>query len=277
MSSLSAACPSASSASVSYTTCVRLSPMYRNGSNRAGRCINCDRSQRCFGRSRTTASRTRRPGASSVGVDSGEPGLPGERSRVTASTCAERALGARCLERSASAAAPRPSDQLRRRRHRTVPNHSEACKYIDRCLRDIRPPLRPTTRPTRAAARPFDVNDRAEMERPSVLAAGTDALKHHRPSPSPARGHATTWQRTGLAHPGSGERGGAGRRCAPHLTACQLWNAPVRCVGGTSPHRTGTGAAVDLRQAVQPGCGLAAAHLQSPVSIMHAWTTSFPW
>jgi len=25
------------------------------------------------------------------------------------------------------------------------------------------------------------------------------------------------------------------------------------------------------------GVALAAAHLQSPVSIMHAWTTSFPW
>jgi hypothetical protein len=113
MSSLSAACPSASSASVSYTTCVRLSPMYRNGSNRAGRCINWDRSQRCFGRSRRSSVGLVR-GASSVGVDSGGPGLPGERIRVTASGGAERALARVVSSVSAGAAAPRPSDQLQR-------------------------------------------------------------------------------------------------------------------------------------------------------------------
>src|SRR5688572_22808508 len=51
---------------------------------------------------------------------------------------------------------------------------------------------------------------------------------------------------------------------------------PLRCVaGGTNPRWGGNGAAVGLRQTVEP-FGLAAAHLQGPTSIMHAMDHLLP-
>ncbi|HLN05319.1 MAG TPA: hypothetical protein VK217_03490 [Acidimicrobiales bacterium] len=46
---------------------------------------------------------------------------------------------------------------------------------------------------------------------------------------------------------------------------------------GPVPAGFDAGAACEFRLVVQPGYDLRAAHLQGPISIMHAWTTSFPW
>src|SRR5688572_33446297 len=51
---------------------------------------------------------------------------------------------------------------------------------------------------------------------------------------------------------------------------------PLGCfAGGTNPRSSSNGAAVGLRQTVEP-FGLAAAHLQGPVSIMHAMDHLLP-